>query len=63
MSKMATSAPASASPLAKARPQPRAPPVTSAVRPLSENYHSASAILISSLKFESYPIHDFSLQA
>ena len=37
-SKMATSAPASASPSAKARPQPRAPPVMRAVLPLSENY-------------------------
>jgi hypothetical protein len=36
-SKMAMSAPASARPSAKARPQPRAPPVTKAVRHLSEN--------------------------
>lgn len=37
MSKMATSAPASARPSTKASPHPRAPPVTSAVLPLSEN--------------------------
>lgn len=35
---MAIFAPASARPSAKARPQPRAPPVTNAVRPLSENW-------------------------
>lgn len=42
-SNIATSAPASASPSANAKPHPRAPPVTRAVRPLRENYQAKLA--------------------
>ena len=50
-SKIATSAPASARPSANARPQPRAPPVTRAVRPLSENYSQSQRVKRSKKKF------------
>lgn len=46
MSKTATSAPASASPWAKASPQPRAPPVTNATRPFNENYISLAGFVL-----------------
>jgi len=45
-SNMTTSAPASANPSANASPQPRAPPVISAVRPLKLNYANISRALL-----------------